>query len=190
MEEATFLSRFASRVTVIHRRDQLRASKAMQDRAFNNEKIEFIWDTVVEEVLGTTDPAGGHPTITGLRTRNVKTGEERVVETGALFVAIGHQPNTGIFSGQIPLDERGYAVTADPESTATTVPGIFVAGDVRDYRYRQAVTAAGDGCKAAMDAERWLEEQGAAVDHGAEVYPLGPMPEPEFQAEVAARSRA
>lgn len=170
MEEAIFLSRFASELTVIHRRDTLRASKTMQERAFANEKIDFIWDTVVEEVLGEPHPETGRERVTGLRLRNVNTGEESILETDALFVAIGHQPNTEIFQGQLPLDERGYAVTLDAEGTATSVDGVFVAGDVRDHRYRQAITAAGDGCKAAMDAERWLEERGVPVDPTGELY--------------------
>ncbi|PZS01386.1 MAG: thioredoxin-disulfide reductase, partial [Chloroflexi bacterium] len=170
MEEALFLSRFATELTVVHRRDTLRASKAMQERALANEKIRFIWDSVVEEVLGEARPETGRDRVTGVRLRNVKTGKARVHETDALFVAIGHSPNTEIFQGQIPLDERGYAVAADAEGTATAVDGVFVAGDVRDHRYRQAVTAAGDGCKAAMDAERWLEERGVEVDPTHQVY--------------------
>lgn len=169
LEEANFLTRFASELTIIHRRDTLRGSKAMQDRAFANKKISFMWDTVVEEVLGEKNAAGIAKT-TGLRVKNVKTGEEQIVPTDALFVAIGHKPNTDIFAGKLPLDERGYAVAIDPEGTATAIPGVFVAGDVRDYRYRQAITAAGEGCKAAMDAERWLEEHGVEVDLEGEVY--------------------
>jgi thioredoxin reductase (NADPH) len=170
MEEAVFLSRFASELTVIHRRDTLRASKTMQQRAVANPKISFLWNTVVEEVLGETNPETLVNHVTGLRIRNVETGEESILPTDAIFVAIGHQPNTSVFVGQLPLDERGYAVASDPEGTATSIEGVFVAGDVRDHRYRQAVTAAGDGCKAAMDAERWLEEQGVPVDHMGEVY--------------------
>ena len=170
LEEALFLTRFASELTVIHRRDTLRASKAMQQRAFANETIRFIWDTVVEEVVGGSVPGSSVPQVTGLRTRNLETGEERIVETDALFVAIGHQPNTTVFQGQIPLDERGYARAVDAEGTATAVDGVFVAGDVRDHRYRQAVTAAGDGAKAAIDAERWLEARGVEIDHAGETY--------------------
>jgi len=171
MEEAQFLSRFASEIVVIHRRDTLRASKTMQERVLQNEKIGFIWNSVVEEVLGEVDPEFGQPRVTGLRLRNVKSGEERIVPTDALFVAIGHQPQTAIFRDLIPLDERGYALTRDCEGTATAVEGVFVAGDVHDYRYRQAVTAAAEGCKAAMDAEKWLEEQGdMAVSHEGEIY--------------------
>ncbi len=189
LEEAIFLSRFASSLTVIHRRDTLRASKAMQDRAFGNPKIEFVWNSVVEEVLGDVNPANGQRCVTGVRVKDVKTGAESVLGTDALFVAIGHQPNTGIFAGQIPLDERGYALARDGETTMTAVAGVFVAGDVRDHRYRQAVTAAAEGCKAAMDAEKWLEEQGVeAVDREFEVYPLAPMPEPEIEAEVGVRA--
>jgi thioredoxin reductase (NADPH) len=171
MEEALYLSKIASEVTVIHRRDTLRASKAMQQRALENPKIHFVWDSVVNEVLGEANPESGRERVTGLRVQNLKTGEVSVVETDALFVAIGHRPNTEIFLGQIPLDERGYALAAEHESTMTSVAGIFVAGDVRDHKYRQAITAAGDGCRAAMDAERWLEEQGISVEHIGEIYP-------------------
>lgn len=152
MEEALFLTKFASSVTVIHRRDTLRASKIMQQRAMANEKISFIWDTVVVDVLG-------EDKVTGLRLRNVKTGEESTFECDGLFVAIGHQPNTEIFKGQLELDEAGYIKVR--ERTRTNIPGVFVAGDVHDYMYRQAVTAAGSGCMAAMDCERWLAEEGA-----------------------------
>jgi len=154
MEEANFLSRYAHHVTVIHRRDTLRASKIMQDRAFKNPKISFIWDTDVSEVLG--DDA-----ITGLLLRNLKTGEERVLPVQGLFLAIGHEPNTGLFKGVIDMDQKGYIVPV--EYTMTNIPGVFAAGDVTDHRYRQAVTAAGDGCRAAIDLERWLESQGEDV---------------------------
>jgi len=148
MEEATFLTRYVKHVTVIHRRDTLRASKIMQDRAFKNPKISFIWDTEVTEVLG-------EDAITGLRLRNLKTGEESILPTQGLFLAIGHEPNTGLFKGIIEMDKKGYIVPV--ENTMTNIPGVFAAGDVTDHRYRQAVTAAGDGCRAAIDAERWLE---------------------------------
>jgi thioredoxin reductase (NADPH) len=154
MEEANFLTRYANHVTVIHRRDSLRASKIMQDRAFRNPKISFIWDTDVTEVLG--DDA-----ITGLLLRNVKTGEESVLPVQGLFLAIGHEPNTGLFKGAIDMDQKGYIVPV--EHTMTNIPGVFAAGDVTDHRYRQAVTAAGDGCRAAIDLERWLESQGEDV---------------------------
>jgi thioredoxin reductase (NADPH) len=171
MEEAIFLSRFGSELTVIHRRDALRASKAMQQRARANPKIRFILDTVVDEVLGSTDPETKVSKVTGLKIRNVRTGAVDEFPTDAVFVAIGHHPNTDIFKGQLPLDERGYALAVDGETTATAIDGIFVAGDVRDHRYRQAVTAAGEGAKAAMDAERWLEEQGIQVELTGETYP-------------------
>lgn len=148
MEEAIFLTKFASSVTVIHRRDKLRASKVMQERAMANEKIDFIWDTVVEEILG-------EDRVTGLLLRNVKTGETSEFACDGLFVAIGHRPNTDIFRGQLEMDELGYIIARD--RTRTSVEGVFVAGDVQDQRYRQAITAAGSGCMAAIDCERWLE---------------------------------
>jgi thioredoxin reductase (NADPH) len=152
MEEALFLTRFATRVSVIHRRDELRASKIMQERARRNEKIEFLWNSVVEEVLG-------DDYVTGLRLRNVADGTTREIPIEALFVAIGHQPNTGLFEGQLELDSTGY-IKVEPGSTRTSVEGVFAAGDAMDPTYRQAVTAAGTGCMAAIDAERWLAEQG------------------------------
>ncbi|HZS89359.1 MAG TPA: thioredoxin-disulfide reductase [Chloroflexota bacterium] len=171
MEEAQFLSRFASDLVVIHRRDTLRASKTMQERVLKNEKISFIWNSVVEEVLGEPDATTGQPRVTGLRLRNVKSGEESILPTDALFVAIGHEPQTAIFKDVIPLDDRGYALTNDCDAMSTSIEGVFVAGDVHDHRYRQAVTAAAEGCKAAMDAEKWLEEHGdMAVSHEGEIY--------------------
>ncbi|MGI8912484.1 MAG: thioredoxin-disulfide reductase [Chloroflexota bacterium] len=172
LEEALFLTRYASSVSVIHRRDSLRASKLLQQRARANPKIDFIWDAVVERI-------DGKDKVTGVRLRNLVTGERSLVETEGVFVAIGHQPNTGIFQGQLDLDVGGYICMPDPVTTYTNIPGVFAAGDVRDHRYRQAVTAAGDGCKAAIDAERWLEEQGIAEpDREFEVYS-----EPEFAAQ-------
>jgi thioredoxin reductase (NADPH) len=156
MEEATFLTKFATGVTVAHRRDSLRASKIMQEKAFKNKKIDFIWDTAVEEILGTRE--GG---VTGVRLKNLKTGEERVLPTGGVFVAIGHQPNTGLFRGQLDMDEVGYIKTRD-RSTATNIPGVFACGDAQDSVYRQAVTAAGTGCMAAIDAERFLDNHTSA----------------------------
>ena len=152
MEEATFLTKFGSKVHVVHRRDKLRASKAMQERAFANKKIEFVWDSIVEEVLG-------EEKVTGVRLKNVKTGEERTLDCGGLFVAIGHTPNTSIFEGQLDMHGTGYLIT-DPANTRTNVAGVFAAGDVTDYVYRQAVTAAGQGCMAALDAEKYLGEMG------------------------------
>jgi thioredoxin reductase (NADPH) len=150
MEEAVFLTRFADNVTVIHRRDTLRASKIMQERAFKNDKIDFLWDSVPVDVLG-------DGRVEGVRVRNVKTGEESTLAVGGVFVAIGHVPNTAIFSGQLDMDDAGYLRTY--EGTRTNVEGVFACGDVQDHVYRQAVTAAGSGCMAAIDAERWLESQ-------------------------------
>lgn len=149
MEEATFLTRFASRVDIIHRRDELRASAIMADRARNNDKIRFVWNTVVSDVLG-------EDKMSGLRLRNVKTGEERSEAYEGLFLAIGHVPNTAFLRGKVAMDEAGYLQTR-PGSTHTAVEGVFAAGDVQDSIYRQAVTAAGTGCMAALDCERWLE---------------------------------
>jgi thioredoxin reductase (NADPH) len=153
LEEATFLTRFATKVTVVHRRDRLRASKVMQDRAFANPKVEFAWNSVVEEVLG-------DQTVTGVRLRNLEDGSEPVLPVAGVFVAIGHTPNTELFAGQLDLDEAGYILTPRPPATATSVEGVFASGDVVDHVYRQAVTAAGTGCAAAIDAERWLEAHG------------------------------
>ena len=151
MEEATFLTKFATRVVVVPRRDKLRASKIMQDRAFKNEKITFIWNSVVEDILGDV-------VVTGVRLRNLVTGRTSELSCAGVFVAIGHSPNTNLFRGQIEMDPKGYILTKN--GTSTNVPGVFAAGDVQDHRYRQAVTAAGSGCMAAIDAERYLEAEG------------------------------
>ncbi|TAJ22759.1 MAG: thioredoxin-disulfide reductase [Nitrospirae bacterium] len=151
VEEATFLTKFATRVSLVHRRDKLRASKIMQDRAFKNEKITFVWNSIVEEILG-------DPMVTGVRLRNVVTGATSELPCAGLFVAIGHSPNTALFEGQLDRDAKGYLLTRN--GTATSAPGVFAAGDVQDSRYRQAVTAAGSGCMAAIDAERFLESLG------------------------------
>ncbi len=151
MEEATFLTKFASHVTIIHRRDKLRASKIMQDKAMNNEKISFRWNSAVEEMLGET-------VVAGLRLRDSVTNDTATLDCKGVFVAIGHTPNTHIFRGQIEMDTNGYIRTS--HGTATSVPGVFAAGDVQDPHYRQAITAAGTGCMAAMDAERFLEAEG------------------------------
>ncbi|NQZ99556.1 MAG: thioredoxin-disulfide reductase [Myxococcales bacterium] len=151
MEEALFLTRFATKVSVIHRRDALRASKIMQERALAHEKIDFVWNSVVEEVLG-------EDFVTGVRVRDVKSDETTELPIEALFVAIGHKPNTDLLEGQLALDPTGY-VKIEPGSTRTSVAGVFCAGDASDPTYRQAVTAAGTGCMAAIDAERWLAEQ-------------------------------
>ncbi len=148
MEEANFLTKFATKVTVIHRRESLRASKIMQDRAMKNPKINFVWNTAVEDVLGQDE-------VTGLKLKNLVTGEESEIKVTGLFVAIGHTPNTKLFEGQLNLDPGGYILTK--EGTRTNIPGVFAAGDVQDHVYRQAITAAGSGCMAAIDAERFLE---------------------------------
>jgi len=153
VEEATYLTKFASKVYMIHRRDQLRASKIMAGRALNNPKIELVWNTVVEDVLG-------DPMITAVRLKNRQSGEIRTLPVGGLFVAIGHTPATAFLNGQLELDAKGYVKLKDPYRSTTSVEGVFAAGDVADSVYRQAVTAAGMGCKAAIDAERWLAEQG------------------------------
>ncbi len=149
MEEATFLTRFANTVTVFHRRDKLRASKAMQEKAFRNPKIKFIWNAKIEEILGTN-------AVEAIRYTDTSTNQVKSLPVQGFFVAIGHQPNTKLFNGQLKLDETGYLVT-EPGSTRTNIPGVFAAGDVADHVYRQAVTAAGTGCMAAIDAERFLE---------------------------------
>jgi thioredoxin reductase (NADPH) len=153
MEEALFLARFGSRVTVVHRRDELRASKIMADRVINHEKIEILWDSVVERVVG------DERKVTGMRVRNVKTDKVGERPCGGFFVAIGHDPNTALFRDVLPMDEQGYLVVHGGSSTE--IPGVFVAGDVHDHTYRQAITAAGAGCRAAIDCERWLEARSA-----------------------------
>jgi thioredoxin reductase (NADPH) len=152
MEEALFLTRFATKVTVVHRRDTLRASKIMQDRALAHDKIEFMWDSVVEDILGDGQ-------VSGARVRNVKSGASDEVPAGGVFVAIGHTPNTKLFEGQLDMTDQGYVTVQEP-TTRTSVEGAFAAGDVVDFIYRQAITAAGMGCQAAMDAERFLEALG------------------------------
>lgn len=156
VEEATFLTKFAKRVTLIHRRNQLRASKIMQDKAFKNEKIDFIWDTVVTDIL-----ANGSGSVESILVKNIKTEAETKHRADGLFVAIGHIPNTALFKDQLKLDANGYIIT-EPETTRTNIPGVFAGGDVQDASYRQAITAAGTGCMAAIDAERYLEEEGSS----------------------------
>ena len=151
MEEATFLTRFARSVTVVHRRDTLRASKIMQDRALSNPKIRFAWDSEVTEVVG-------EDRVSAVKLRNVKTGEESILEVSGIFVAIGHDPRSELFTGVLATDAEGYLLVEQP-STRTAIEGVFAAGDVVDHTYRQAVTAAGTGCAAALDAERWLADQ-------------------------------
>ena len=163
MEEATFLTRYAKRVFVVHRRNKLRASKIMQDKAFRNDKIEFIWDTAVERILGT-----GEQGVTGVHLRNIETGQERTFDCEGVFIAIGHKPNTDLFKGQIEMDNVGYIKTSH-RSTATNIPGVFACGDVQDSVYRQAVTAAGTGCMAAIDAERYLDHLPVEMPAGDEI---------------------
>ncbi len=155
LEEAQFLSRFAGKVTIVHRRDELRASKIMQDRGFANKKIEFRWNSIVKGYEG-------DPTISGLRLADTRTGEESVLAVTGVFLAIGHRPNTGLFKGQLALKDNGYLMTR-PDSTRTDVDGVFACGDVQDDYFRQAITAAGSGCMAAIEAERWLEDNPGAI---------------------------
>ncbi|MEL6957045.1 MAG: FAD-dependent oxidoreductase, partial [Pseudomonadota bacterium] len=152
VEEALFLTNFASKVTLVHRRDSLRAEKILQDRLFKHPKVEVLWDTTLEEVLGEDNPRG----VTGARLKNVKTGETFDRDVHGIFIAIGHAPATELFTGKLDMHDNGYIITA-PDSTATNIPGVFAAGDVTDDIYRQAVTAAGMGCMAALEAERYLE---------------------------------
>ena len=151
-EEAIFLTKFASKVTIIHRRDEFRASKIMADRVFANDKIDIMWNSAVEDIYGSKETG-----VTGVKIKDTVSGELKDVDCDGIFMAIGHVPNTGIFEGQIDLDDKGY-ITTEPDTTNTNVPGVFACGDVQDQVYRQAITAAGTGCMSAIDAERWLEE--------------------------------
>jgi thioredoxin reductase (NADPH) len=160
LEEAIFLTKFADKVIVLHRRKELRASKIMQDRAFRNPKIEFLWDSQVLDVLGDT-------TVTGVRIRNTASGQESELALAGVFVAIGHVPNTDLFKGQLAMEDNGYLIT-EGKSSRTNIEGVFACGDVQDHTYRQAITAAGSGCMAAIDAERWLEATGDAEHRIAE----------------------
>ena len=180
MEEATFLTRYAAKVYVVHRRDKLRASKIMQEKAFRNEKIEFIWNSGVEEIVGTQDEG-----VTGVRLRNLQTGEKRVFPCSGVFVAIGHKPNTELFKGQLDMDEIGYLQTSG-HSTATNIPGVFACGDVQDSVYRQAVTAAGSGCMSAIDAERYLDHLPVAMPSGEEITMEGEHITPDHHAIIRA----
>jgi thioredoxin reductase (NADPH) len=166
VEEALYLSQMASQVTLIHRRDQLRAEKVLQDRLFRNAKVEIVWDSVVDEILGREQPLA----VTGLRLKNVRTGELSEIAIDGVFIAIGHDPATKLVKGQLDMDRDGYVITA-PDSTATSVPGVFAAGDVQDKIFRQAVTAAGSGCMAALEAEKFLAgveaEAPAMASYGA-----------------------
>jgi thioredoxin reductase (NADPH) len=157
VEEALYLTHHASKVTLVHRRDSFRAEKILQDRLFKNPKVTVVWDHVVDEILGEKTPA---PIVTGARLRNVKTGAVHDVKTDGFFVAIGHSPNTELFKGKLEMDGEGYLITR-PDSTATNIEGVYAAGDVQDKVFRQAVTAAGTGCMAALEAEKWLAAQEA-----------------------------
>ena len=157
MEEASFLTKFASKVTIVHRRDQFRASKIMQERVLKNPKVSVVWNSIVDEVIG--EQLNGKKTVTGLKLKNVATGTITSVKADGLFMAIGHQPNTQIFKGILEMDQKEY-LKVQPGSTRTNIPGVFAAGDVADSYYRQAITAAGSGCMAAIDAERFLESEG------------------------------
>lgn len=163
VEEALYLTNHATRVTLIHRRDSLRSEKILADRLMAHDRIDVIWDTVVEEVLGDDDPLG----VTGLKLRNVKTDEISELPVDGLFIAIGHDPATALFKGKVDMDDEGYITTA-PDSTRTSVPGVFAAGDVQDKTYRQAVTAAGTGCMAALEAEKFIAEHESAAAQAAE----------------------
>ena len=168
IEEATYLTRFATEVVVIHRRDTLRATKIMQERALRNPKIRFVWDNEVTDVLGSEAEK-----VRGVKLRNVKTGAVSEHPTDGLFIAIGHKPNTEFLVGQLPMDARGYLLV-EPGTARTAIPGVFAAGDVADAVYRQAVTAAGTGCMAALEAERWLEAEAHAAAAGRGAAPATP----------------
>ena len=164
VEEALYLSQLASKVTLVHRRDSLRAEKILQERLFNTDNVEILWDHTLEEIVGTEKPM---PSVTGGRVKSTKTGEERIIDVHGVFIAIGHKPSTGVFKGHVEMNEGGYIITA-PDSTRTNVPGVFAAGDVSDETYRQAVTAAGLGCMAALEAEKWMAAREALGDKRAE----------------------
>ena len=178
MEEATFLTRYAAKVYVVHRRDKLRASKIMQEKAFHNPKIEFIWNSAVEEILGSPDEG-----VTAVRLRNLQTDETSEFPCSGVFVAIGHRPNTDLFKGQLEMDEIGYLKTSG-HSTATNIPGVFACGDVQDSFYRQAVTAAGSGCMSAIDAERYLDHLPVMMPTGEEITIEGEHITPDHHAII------
>lgn len=164
VEEALFLANLCEKVTLVHRRDELRAEKIMQQRLFDNPKIEILWDNEVEEILGVEVGKGDVPGVTGLRTKNNKTGETTDTDLEGVFVAIGHDPATSLFKGKLDMDDEGYLITA-PDSTATSIPGVYAAGDVKDKIYRQAVTAAGMGCMAALEADKFIATLEADEQH-------------------------
>lgn len=164
VEEALFLANLCEKVTLVHRRDSLRAEKIMQERLFNNSKIDILWDNVVEEIVGIEQGQGDAPGVTGLKTKNIKTGETTLTELEGVFVAIGHDPSTEIFKGKMEMDKEGYLITK-PDSTATSIDGVYAAGDVKDKIYRQAVTAAGMGCMAALEADKYIASLEAGDNH-------------------------
>src|SRR6187401_1388411 len=164
VEEALYLTHHASKVTLIHRRDSFRAEKILQDRLFKNPKVTVVWDHTLQEITGEAKPA---PLVKGVRVKNVKTGAERELATDGVFIAIGHSPNTELFKGKLAMDSEGYLITK-PDSTATDVEGVYAAGDVQDKIFRQAVTAAGTGCMAALEAEKWLASQESSIAQAAE----------------------
>jgi thioredoxin reductase (NADPH) len=164
VEEALYLTHHASKVTLIHRRDSFRAEKILQERLFKNPKVTVLWDHTLQEITGEAKPA---PLVKGVRVRNVKTGAEKEFATDGVFIAIGHSPNTELFKGKLAMDSEGYLITK-PDSTATDVEGVYAAGDVQDKIFRQAVTAAGTGCMAALEAEKWLAGQEARLAQAAE----------------------
>jgi thioredoxin reductase (NADPH) len=164
VEEALYLTHHASKVTLIHRRDSFRAEKILQDRLFKNPKVTVLWDHTLQEILGEAKPA---PLVQGVRVKNVKTGAEKELATDGVFIAIGHSPNTELFKGKLAMDGEGYLITK-PDSTATDIEGVYAAGDVQDKIFRQAVTAAGTGCMAALEAEKWLAHQEARLAQAAE----------------------
>ena len=164
VEEALYLTHHASKVTLIHRRDSFRAEKILQDRLFKNPKVTVLWDHTLQEILGEAKPA---PLVQGVRVKNVKTGVDKELATDGVFIAIGHSPNTELFKGKLAMDGEGYLITK-PDSTATDVEGVYAAGDVQDKIFRQAVTAAGTGCMAALEAEKWLAGQESRMAHAAE----------------------
>ncbi|HPD82730.1 MAG: thioredoxin-disulfide reductase [Alphaproteobacteria bacterium] len=164
VEEALFLANLCDKVTLVHRRDELRAERIMQQRLFDHPKIDILWDSTVEEILGVEVGKGDIPGVTGLKTKNVKTGEETITELEGVFIAIGHDPATELFKGKLEMDKEGYLITA-PDSTATSVPGVYAAGDVKDKTYRQAITAAGMGCMAALEADKYLADLEASEKH-------------------------
>lgn len=165
LEEALYLTNHATKVTLIHRRDSFRGEKILHDRVKNNPKIAVIWDSVIEEITGDEQP---HLSVTGMKIRNIKTNQQKTLPVAGVFIAIGHDPATKLFQGKLKLDESGYIITK-PDSTATSIPGVYAAGDVKDKTYRQAVTAAGMGCMAALEAERWLAEQHDAAQSSPQV---------------------